>query len=125
MHKKIFIKNVSIKDRGMFAKVRIKKGEVIEVCPVILLPLKDRSAVDKTFLFNYYFYWGPKNQPAIALGYGSLYNHSYEPNAEYEEESNSKHLVFTALRDINPDEEITINYNGDPDSAEKLWFKVN
>jgi uncharacterized protein len=124
MNKKITIRNVSVKDRGMFAKVRIRKGEVIEVCPVIVLPLKDKALMDKSHLYNYYFYWGPKNVPAIALGYGSLYNHSYEPNAEYDEDVKNKHMVFTARRDIRAGEEITVNYNGNPESMDPLWFKV-
>ena len=108
----------------MFAKEKIRKGETIEICPVIILPLKDRKLMDKSHLFNYYFYWGKKNQPAIALGYGSLYNHSYTPNAEYEEDVKNKHMVFTALRDIKKGEEITTNYNGDHDNKDPLWFKV-
>ena len=122
---KIFIKNLSKNNRGVFAKVPIKKGEVIEVCPVIVLPLKERKALDKSFLFNYYFYWGRKNQPALALGYGSLYNHSYQPNAEYDQKLKERVIVFKALADIPKNKEITVNYNGEPDDQSLLWFRVS
>ena len=31
---------------------------------------------------------------------------------------------FTALRDIEPGEEITVNYNGKPKSRSAVWFEV-
>lgn len=110
--------------RGMFAAERIKKGQIIEVCPVIVIPNRDKKLIDKTHLFDYYFMWGTKNQPAIALGYGSLYNHSYDPNAEYDQKVKRNVIIFTALRNIKKDEEITVNYNGDPGNKSSLWFKV-
>jgi SET domain-containing protein len=43
------------------------------------------------------------------LGYGSLYNHSDEPNAEYTHEADDAYS-FMAVRDIAAGEEITISY---------------
>ena len=54
----------------------------IELCPVVVIPPHEIETIDKTVIYNYYFLW-QNNQAAIALGYGSLYNHSYDPNAEY------------------------------------------
>jgi SET domain-containing protein len=124
MSKKLRIRNTQKKGRGVFATAPIKKGEIVEICPVIILPYKDRKKVDKTKVLDYYFYWGPKNQPAIALGYGSLYNHSFNPNIEYEQHLKKKTITFTALRNIKKGEELVSNYNGDPDSKDELWFKA-
>ena len=121
---KIYFKQISKKHRGVFARKKIKKGEVIEICPVIIMPKRDQKILDKTNLFSYYFYWGRNNTSAIALGYGSLYNHSYTPNAEYEENVRKKVIVFKAIRNIKKGEEILTNYNGNSDSKEKVWFKV-
>jgi len=121
---KIYIKKVSKNQRGVFAKKKIKKGEIIEICPVIPVPKKQEKYLDKTFLLNYYFEWGPRNQPGIVLGYGSLYNHSYTPNAEHDERVKKREMVFTALRDIKKGEEITHNYNGEEDNKDPVWFKV-
>jgi SET domain-containing protein len=121
---KIVVKNISKNHRGVFATASIKKGEVIEICPVIPMPVGQTKYVEKTFLTNYYFVWGPKNQPAIILGFGSMYNHSYSPNAEYIERVKDKQAVFKALRDIRKGEEVTHNYNGEADNQKKLWFKV-
>lgn len=60
---------------------------------------------------------------AIALGYGSLYNHSYDPNSFYSME-NDDWMIIWALRNIKKNEEITFNYNGDPTCKEPVGFRV-
>lgn len=98
------------------AKVGIKKGELIERCPVIEVPKSDVSNLKESILINYYFYYGANNERlAVALGFGSIYNHSYEPNATYEKKPKEKVIDFVALKNIRKDEEITVSYNyGDP-----------
>ena len=59
----------------------------------------------------------------LALGYGSLYNHSYRPNARYVDLSERTKL-FTAIRDIAAGEEITVNYNGEPEDQTPVGFDV-
>src|SRR3954466_229701 len=73
-------------------------------------------------LSHYHFAWG-KGTGALALGYGSLYNHSYRPNARYWDVG-PQTKEFTALRDIEPGEEITVNYNAEPDDTTEVWFEV-
>lgn len=51
-----------------------------------------------------------------------LFNHSYEPNAIYEINFNNHTFDFYAFKDIKAGEEILINYNGDVDDKELLWF---
>jgi SET domain-containing protein len=121
---KIIVKNISANHRGVFATEKIKKGEVIEVCPVIAIPKKQSKLIRKTILDNYVFDWSTHNQPAVVLGLGSLYNHSYSPNAEHDENVKKKVMIFKALRDIKKGEEITHNYNGDHDNKEDVWFRV-
>ena len=121
----LYIAESELGGRGVFTAAGISKGSVIEVCPVIVLSKADRSHLDETELHEYYFIWGKKDEEcAIILGYGSLYNHSYEPNAEYAPDFKSKTLDFFALRDIKPGEEITVNYSGDPEGHIKVWFEV-
>jgi SET domain-containing protein len=110
--------------RGIFSSEYIPKGALIETCPVISMPQKARQQLDETKLHDYYFIWGEKDQKcAIVLGYGSLYNHDYHPNAEYEPNYDRDELVFYALQDIQPEEEITVNYSGDPDGKIQFWFQ--
>ncbi len=111
------------KGRGVFARQKIGKGAVIERAPIILLPTKEvfDSSVEPK-LAGYVFEWG-KDTVAVVLGYGSLYNHSYQPNAEYYD-SGRLTQVFTALRDIRKGEEITVNYNGWPGGRVRVGFRV-
>ncbi|MBV8315041.1 MAG: SET domain-containing protein-lysine N-methyltransferase, partial [Planctomycetaceae bacterium] len=60
---------------------------------------------------------------ALALGYGSLSNHSFRPNARYDEVG-PQTKEFTVVRDIVPGEGITVNYNGAPTSRAAVWFEV-
>lgn len=117
----IVIKRVRGKGRGVFARRPIEEGEVIETCPVLVLPsgsIEDLSAG----LDAYVFEWG-RGRLALALGYGSLYNHSYRPNACYVDLPDRTKL-FTAIRDIAAGEEITVNYNGEPDDRASVGFDV-
>ncbi len=120
---KIYIADSTTSGKGIFAGEDIKAGEVIEEVPVILLPEEEISDLAKTKLLDYFFAWGEKlEQAAIALGYGSLYNHSYKPNAKFVENYSKNTITYSAIKDIKKEEEILINYNGDPKDLRKLWF---
>jgi len=117
------VRQTKLKGRGVFTTRSISQGEIIEVCPIIELPEEETPHIDATKLYNYYFNWGEKlNKVAIALGYGSLYNHSFRPNAVYEKDFSRNLLVFRSLSDIQAGEEITVNYNGIPTDKRPLWF---
>ena len=114
---------VEARGRGMFATRRILKGELIERSPVIVLNEKQWPVAERTILSNYAFDWGEKDeQAAIALGYVSIYNHSYSPNAQLEQMLDELMMEVIAIKDIQPGEEVTINYNGEPESQDDLWF---
>jgi SET domain-containing protein len=110
----------AIAGRGVFATKPFARGELIETCPVIVVPASQRPDLDKTALYSYYYGWG--DDAALAQGLGSFYNHSYHPNAVYEKDIANGNVVISAIRDIVAGEEITVNYNGDPDSLKPLWF---
>jgi len=119
----IEVKQIKGKGRGVFARRLIPEGEVIERVPVLVFPIAEtRTASGTTRMSGYCFDWG-RGTVAVALGYGSLYNHSYQPNARYDDESGQT-KVFSAIRDIAPGEEIVVNYNGEPDDGTPVWFKL-
>jgi len=122
------VKNTSLPkntvERGVFAAKNIKKGETIEVCPLILVPKNDTANLTETILVTYFFYFG-KEKMALVLGFGSLYNHSYAPNAKYKINEKDQTITFTAIRNIKKDDEITFNYKfGNPKNTTPLWFEV-
>lgn len=125
---KIYLATSKIKNagRGVFAKVAIKKGESIEQCPVIPLSEYDTAAITEGMLISYLFYFGKNMERAvIALGFGSIYNHVSSPNAYYKEHPEKQVLEFIALKDMQKDEEITVNYNREKNKHDKipLWFE--
>ena len=115
----IEVKQTKSKGRGVFARKAIEEGTIIEKVPMLVVP--DDELVG-TKLADYAFFWGKKTV-ALAMGYGSIYNHSFEPNAEYQD-TGRQTKTFIALRDIKKGEEITVNYNGDPDDKSPMDFDV-
>ncbi|NOT36377.1 MAG: SET domain-containing protein-lysine N-methyltransferase [Saprospiraceae bacterium] len=101
----------------------IPKGSPIENCPIIHIPKKEVNIIHNTELHDYYFVWGEKDdEAAIALGYGSLYNHSYKPNADFILDLSNNTINFFAIKTIKAGKEITINYHGQPEAEDELWF---
>ena len=119
----IEVRQTPKKGRGVFARTFIPKGTEFERVPVLVMPAGEILDDSRdTVLQHYVFDWG-KNKVALALGFGSVYNHSYKPNARYDDYPR-RIKGFSALRDIQPGEEITINYNGHQDDDGPVWFEV-
>jgi len=119
---RIYLKKIRGKGRGVFARERIGKGEIIERVPVVVAPLSDFAGGLNCPVMSRYFYIWNDDEVAITLGYGSLYNHSFRSNAKY------KHgkmvMTYVAVRDIEEGEEITINYNGNSKDRTPMYFDV-
>ena len=95
----IRIKDTGKYGKGIFATRDIKTGELIEVSPVLVSCKDEWKYLKKTILFNYCFTWGEDyEQIAIALGYGSLFNHSYTPNATFINNIDNLSIDFFAIR---------------------------
>ena len=111
--------------RGVFATRAIRAGELIDEAPVVVVPPDEIADLKKTVMNEYCFLWGEDERAAaVMLSVCSLCNHSYLPNAAFDRRFGAGTIAFLALRDIAAGEEITINYNGDPASRGRLWFRV-
>ena len=120
----LYIEQVPGKGRGVFTHCPIEANEIIETAPVIVMSGADRSHLDKTLLHDYIFEWGPqKTECCMALGLIPIYNHSYASNCEYYMDFEENMIMIKSVRDIDPDEELTINYNGDWNDERKVWFE--
>ncbi|MRH41077.1 SET domain-containing protein-lysine N-methyltransferase [Aquibacillus halophilus] len=111
-------------NRGVFATRDIEKGEMIHVAPVVPYPNREHKYIEKTVLEDYVYEYG-KNHTAVVLGYGMLFNHSYTPNADYDINFSNHTFEFFAHTDIKAGEEVLINYNGDVDNKDPLWFNMD
>lgn len=111
--------------RGIFARRDFAEGELIEECPVIVVPAAEVEHVGRTVLASYHFRWGGTgDDSAIALGFGSLYNHAHDPNAMYVKKYEQQTIAFVSLRAIASGEEITVSYNGGIGDRSPVWFEV-
>lgn len=119
----IEIKQSAIHGRGVFACRKYRSGAVIETAPLILLAAADKTFLQNTSLFSYYFLIDNADTPAaLGLGYSSVYNHSYTANAVYSIALKDAALIIKACKTILPGEEITLNYNGKPDDVSPVYF---
>jgi SET domain-containing protein len=125
----VYVKDTGTpKGRGVFAARAYAAGEVVEECPVVLLrkPYETLHKELKTVAFHWEVPEGTAATQALALGYGSLYNHSNPSNMRYETDSESLSIRFITVREIEADEELTINYNADGGAAaseDEWWFE--
>src|SRR3989344_6401411 len=113
-------KKTKDKGRGVFALKNFKKGEVVEECPVIPLTAKESLICEQTILEYYLYPWKGKKDGAVVLGYGLLYNHSFDPNASYYLKYPKKKIIYKAIRPVRKGEEILVNYNGDPKDKNEM-----
>jgi hypothetical protein len=112
------------KGRGVIAAKPFEIGDILERAPVIVLGMSDTEKIVDTILLFYHYCWGTEST-VIACGYGSLYNHSIEPNAVYHKNLETNELIFVAIRQIAAGDEITVNYNGDPQDKTPIIFEGN
>lgn len=127
----IYIKDTgTAKGRGVFASRAFGSGEVVEICPVVLFHMHYNSLPKavKTLVFDWEVLAGKTRAHALALGYGSFYNHNNPANMRFEADGENQLLRFIAVRDISKDEELTINYCSERGAAESeendnWWFE--
>jgi len=111
-----YIDKISIKKslipnsgRGVFAEKDFKKGEVIEVCPLIT-DYKKNFANSKIKDYTFKSKFKP-DQEVIVFGMCSMYNHSDNFNVGHNQDP--ENMIFTAQRDIKKGEELYVNYGTD------------
>lgn len=122
----LYVAEDKYKGRGVHTSMRISTGDLIEICPVIQIPSSELPIIHKTVLHDYYFLWGMDlDACAIALGFGSLYNHAIESNADFLLDFEKNTIEITAIKNIEAGEEITINYHGEPGDDQPLWFSMD
>jgi uncharacterized protein len=98
---------------GVFAATSIRDGELIEICPYIKV---GKKALSITNLQDYIFTVDPDtDEYACVLGYGGLYNHSDDPNADWHVTPETNEIRIVAVGDIADGEEITVSY------GDKYW----
>lgn len=123
-HPGLYIIPTEHKGLGVFTNAPIQTNDVIEICPIVVIPKKQIEWIDKTIIYEYYFKWNnPVGSACIALGYGSIYNHSFRPNAEVISDLEHNSITIKCIKPIAPGEEICIDYCGGEQNRDQLWFE--
>jgi len=112
---KIAIKKSNTHGYGVIAEKKLRKGEKIEECYIIITRGGDKGLED--------FYFDAKGKNAVFLGYGSIYNHSDDPNADYIINIKRRITTIIADRTIQKGEEIFISYGDEWFSSRGLKSK--
>ena len=106
-HNNLVVKKSPMHGYGVFAGKALRKGEIIEECYVIITNGKDDILED--------YYFDANGKDAILTGYGIIYNHCDDDNAEYTLNIKRKLATFKAIRPIKKGEEIFVSYGDE-------WF---
>jgi SET domain-containing protein len=120
----VAVTEIKGKGLGVVAAVRIEESEIIECCPVVVLcPCKQLDTnwrrlhrVMLETVFSDHHFWWDSRYGAMPLGYGCIYNHSADPNAEVLRFIRERKMAFVAKQCIEEGEEITHRYR-------RVWFE--
>lgn len=119
------IKNTRRLGRGVYATRNIKKGDVVEISPVIVVD--NSSFLNSTILNTYVFEWR-RGSSVLALGVGSLFNHSKKSNVTYNPVFQENTIIFVARKNIKKGYQLFIDYGYDPkhgiDTTEKNMYRA-
>lgn len=95
---------------GVFTKEAIENQTFVEIAPAVVFHPGERADGN---LMNYVLLW--EGNLAVPLGWTMLYNHSDDNNCVFSMNYQDKLVAIVAIRDIDPGEQLTVNYGPD-------WF---
>ncbi|KAJ7857724.1 hypothetical protein B0H14DRAFT_3108151 [Mycena olivaceomarginata] len=105
------VKSSDGKGRGVFAAHAIPSQTTVESSPVLLFGKEEYEQHGRFTILDHYTFKWPNGRMALALGLGSLFNHSNTPNA-------NDLIHYTTTRPVEPGEELCIYYGS------TLWFDL-
>ncbi|GAC99524.1 hypothetical protein PHSY_007126 [Pseudozyma hubeiensis SY62] len=109
--------------RGIYATQPIASETLIEISPVLLFPPAEyREYGSKTQLDGYTFIWKRTGKDtaimALALGLGSLFNHSARPNVKWTLDYKTHSIRYETVRRVEEGEELVISYG-----SGRMWWE--
>jgi len=105
------------KGRGLVATFDIPARTLIHIAPCIPISRKEYEMHMRFTVLEHYLFNGTNGNKLLALGYGSLFNHSGRPNVDYRIDMEGQCVrYFSGLHTIRKGEELCITYGSN------LWF---
>jgi SET domain-containing protein len=105
---KIYVKKSPLHGYGVFAGKNFRKGDVLEQCYTLISRGGDKKLED--------YYFDADGKYALLTGFGVIYNHADEPNADYKINVKTRIATIKADKAIRKGEEIFVSYG-------PAWFK--
>ncbi|KAF8465213.1 cytidine deaminase-like protein [Russula ochroleuca] len=105
------------KGRGVYASKPMPAYTLLEINPALLFSAEEYEAHGRHTVLDHYTFKWRDGRMALALGLGSLFNHSDSPNVSYSIDTSTESIRYTTVRAVEPDEELCIYY------GTNLWFK--
>lgn len=98
---------------GVFAREDLKAGEILEEIYFLKIPMgkNEGSSIFVDYRFNF-----PRTNPdyqVIPFGFACIYNHSNNPNARWDTDTEEELFIFSTIKDIKKDEEICTYYGNE------------
>lgn len=90
---------------GVFAREPIPKDAFVEIAPVVVFDPKELTGGE---LANYTMAW--RGKLAVGLGWTMVYNHSDRNNCEFSVNHHDGLMAIMAVKEIEPGEQLTVNY---------------
>lgn len=113
----LFVKQSPEPRFGVYTNSFLKRGSIIEQCHFVTIGDGLNNDNLRGYAYNYESPSGVSKQ-IIPLGYGAIYNHNDNHNAEWFVDYEKELMVFVTTKNIFKGEQIYINYG--PDYSESL-----
>jgi len=115
--RKIKVGNSKVQGRGVFATEDIKQGELVERCPMVIMAHRMNYHKDPTIWSHMFTNTCPCEECKkhgghflMVLGYGQIYNHQDDNNAQIKFALKEQYADIIALKDIGKGEEVFVSY---------------
>ena len=114
----VYLSESSVHGFGIFADKDYNIGDTLELCYYLVT---DDSDMNDTCVLHDYVFSTPNEEEEylVPLGNAMIYNHSSEPNAEWEIHDDNNFIRFKAIKFIKKGEEIFHDY------GEEYWESRN
>jgi len=103
--------------RGLFASEPLLRGTLIHSAPCLLVTKASYQEHAKHTVLEHYLFNTPNGDKLLALGYGSIFNHSDSPNVDYRIDKPNLTVNYYASKGVEKGEELFIYYGA------SLWFE--
>ncbi|MBU3676987.1 MAG: SET domain-containing protein [Chitinophagaceae bacterium] len=120
-HPALYVGPSAQRGRGVFTTEKLEADWIVIEAPVVVMSAKEKELLNQTALYYYIFDWEGE-QCCMALGLIPILNHQVPSNCEYFQDYEQGMMYVKTVRPIEAGEELFINYNGDFDNNQPLWF---